>query len=143
MKIAREIYQKLICSMPDKAPEIGGIVGGKNNIITHFHIDKGISDIHCCKCSYRPDIVWLNSCIQEWENNGIELYGIFHCHFGGARSLSPGDIFYIRRIMEEMPERVTKLYFPIIVLPERKIIFYYCSFENKTISIGEENITIL
>lgn len=143
MKISREIYQKLIFSMPEKPPEIGGIIGGKNGVITHFHIDRGISDTYCCKCSYRPDVVWLNSCIHEWENNSIEFYGIFHCHYGGAESLSAGDISYIKQIMEEMPKRVTKLYFPIIVLPERKIIFYYCSFENKIMNMGKENITIL
>lgn len=143
MKIGKEICQKIIQEMPEKPPEIGGIMGGRNGIITHLHIDRGNSNVEYCKCSYIPDTVRINSCICEWENNNIDFYGIFHCHFGGARTLSTGDVSYIKRIMRNMPERVKKLYFPVIVLPQREMICYYATLKNKKINFGEETITIL
>lgn len=143
MTIEKEIYQKIIREMPEKPPEIGGIMGGRNGMITHFQIDRGNSDIDYCKCSYIPDIVKINSCIGEWENNNVDFYGIFHCHFGGARTLSTSDVLYIKQIMRNMPERVQKLYFPVIVLPQREMICYYSTIKNKKVNFGEEAITIL
>lgn len=142
MKIEKRVYQEIIYGMPETPPEIGGIIGGKNNIITHYYIDGGISNANCCKCSYIPDTKWINTLISVWENNYIDFYGIFHCHFGGAKVLSSGDIFYIGKIMEKMPKRVKKLYFPIIVLPKREMIFYSCTLKDEKVNIEHENIEI-
>ena len=50
--------------------------------------------------------------------------GMFHVHFGGTESLSEGDKEYIVRIMEVMPKKIGCLYFPVVVMPERKVVAY-------------------
>ena len=39
-------------------------------------------------------------------------------------TLSAGDREYIIKIMNSMPDAITKLYFPLVVMPQRKIIAY-------------------
>jgi hypothetical protein len=95
-----EILKKLPC----EPPEIGGILGGKNGVVTCHVLDYGKTG--GSPCSYTPNIAYLNRKIEEWFKDGIEFMGIFHVHFGGAESLSPGDKLYIGQILEAMPEEI-------------------------------------
>ena len=79
-------------------PESGGILGGRNDVITNICLDKGILGKH--PCSYTPDTRFLNQKIDQWAETGIQFMGMFHVHFGGTESLSEGDKEYIVRIME-------------------------------------------
>ena len=88
-----EILRKLPC----EPPEIGGILGGKNGVVTCHVLDYGKTG--GSPCSYTPNIAYLNRKIEEWFKDGIEFMGIFHVHFGGAESLSPGDKLYIGQIL--------------------------------------------
>ena len=124
MKILQQVYDAIILQLPEKPPEIGGILGGIDGVVTEYVIDKvALSDDRKC-CSYEPNINYLNSKIQKWEENEIKFMGIFHTHFGGSSNLSSGDKEYIRNIMNDMPAGVDCLWFPIAVLPERKFISY-------------------
>jgi len=84
-------------------PESGGILGGRNDVVTNICLDKGILGKH--PCSYTPDTRFLNQKINQWAETGIQFMGMFHVHFGGTESLSEGDKEYIVRIMEVMPKK--------------------------------------
>ena len=81
----------------DAPPEIGGIIGGENNVVKAHHMDMGISSVKAC--SYTPNVSLLNGIISEWSTEGIQFMGIYHTHFFEVRTLSEGDIRYIRNIL--------------------------------------------
>lgn len=121
MKIKRKTYDLMLNSMPDNPPEIGGIIGGKNEIISVYQIDNGMNPRGCF---YIPDVDMLNEVIENWEAENINFYGLFHTHFFDVKTLSEGDIKYIKIIMEAMPYFIKELYFPIVVMPGRQMISY-------------------
>lgn len=129
-----EILKKLPC----EPPEIGGILGGKNGVVTCHVLDYGKTG--GSPCSYTPNIAYLNRKIEEWFKDGIEFMGIFHVHFGGAESLSPGDKLYIGQILEAMPEEINCLYFPVVKMPEREMVVYRASNDHGKIKIEKEPI---
>ena len=89
-----EILKKLPC----EPPEIGGILGGKNGVVTCHVLDYGKTG--GSPCSYTPNIAYLNRKIEEWFKDGIEFMGIFHtprrpvCSWdgGSATNENPGDV---------------------------------------------------
>lgn len=104
--------------------EIGGIIGSKyENIVTDYVIDYGIKDDNCI-CSYYPNTEYLNKQISIWQEHNISFMGIFHIHFAKEGTLSENDKEYINCIMEAMPSSIDKLYFPIVLLPEKIIVPY-------------------
>lgn len=64
---------------------------------------------------YKPNTEMLNHSISAWHAQGIRFCGIFHSHPPGQRTLSHGDLAYIRTIMDAMPDGVDQLYFPIVI----------------------------
>ncbi len=121
MRMERKVYDRLLRAMPGAPPEIGGIIGGKNERISVYQIDTGGTSRGC---SYRPDVDKLNAVIEKWEAEGITFYGLFHTHFFDVKTLSEGDIHYIKIIMEAKPDFIKKLYFPIVVMPSKQIVAY-------------------
>jgi len=119
MKMKREIYNKVLNSIPPIPHETGGILGGNNGVVTEFIFDMGLpgGDIG----HYYPNTDKLNSALVEWQKFGIEFYGIVHSHFNFDNSLSLDDELYIRKIMMAMPDTIKMLYFPI-VLPRKEIL---------------------
>ena len=99
MKIQQEIFKQILENSPTPPPEVGGIIGGKDNIITCYFADKGSKDN--CYDSYYPDVAVLNKQISIWKKNGIDFYGIFHTHFEGDSVLSCSDRRYIIKIMQD------------------------------------------
>lgn len=121
-------------SVPNHPPEVGGILGkDSNDIISEVYFDKGKNNGK--QCSYVPDTDILNQQILEWKRKNIAFAGIFHTHFFGVETLSEGDIKYINKIMLAMPKQVKYLWFPIVVLPQRKIIAYIAHRENTNVII--------
>jgi hypothetical protein len=143
MYITRKAYEEIINTVPDYPPEIGGILGGYDDIICCSAFDHGMWQKNQKKCHYTPDVEYLNSCIADWEASGIDFYGIFHTHFFGIDTLSEGDRQYIEKIMRAMPETREKLYFPVVVLPERKIISYVCRRKHGKTEIAEDSIYLI
>lgn len=139
LKIISEVYNAIVKQLPDGPPEIGGILGGKDNIISIYEIDVGKNRGKCC--NYTPNVEYLNLVIDDWIKAGIEFYGIFHTHFYGVKSLSEGDIAYMKAIMKAMPKYVYKLFFPIFVLPEKAMILY--AIEKNTDKIYKVPFKIL
>lgn len=131
MKINSNVYQEILSKLPEKPPEIGGIIGGQNGVVTKYEMDRGTDTGR--GCSYAPDVEHLNSTIENWTENGIDFYGIFHTHFFGVRTLSNGDIAYMKKIIEAMPDTKKELIFPVFVLPEKEVIAYVIRKEDESI----------
>lgn len=141
MKIKFDAYQQILQQQQPLTPETGGILGGDGTTIFTFEPDKGLP---CGKmCSYAPDVQHLNRVIREWECSGTEFMGIYHIHFHNVCTLSQGDKKYIESILLNMPPHIKKLFFPLVVMPERKMICYYARTESGKVIIEQEPITII
>lgn len=141
MKILKAAYEVLLYNTPLLPPESGGIIGGTNGIVTEIHFDAGQNSNHH-PAIYVPNIESLNKVIAEWSLSNIEFYGIFHSHYPQDRTLSTGDIKYIKKIMQVMPSEIQLLLFPII-LPRQDVIAYRASNDETGISIACDKIEII
>jgi len=85
-------------------PESGGILLGPigRPEVTDFYFDpKGT----CTGATYTPHHQSLRRMMrEEWMPAGIDLKGFVHSHPRGARSLSPGDLSYIGRLLRANPD---------------------------------------
>lgn len=141
MKIYRNILSEIVNTIPCVPPETGGLIGGKDGIVTCYILDKGTAlsngyDI------YAPDTSLLNRTIQQWNRQGINLYGLFHSHFPDGTTLSDGDVKYIDNIMRAISQHFDYLYFPI-VFPREKMIVYRADCVGEHIEIVSEGIETL
>lgn len=143
MNIISSVYQSLISNVPECPPEVGGILGGIDDVISYIKFDEGTKRFQNKQCYYAPDVKKLNYYIEEWEKQGVDFYGMFHTHFYGINSLSDGDKRYIYKIMSSLPMRACKLYFPLVVLPEKKVEIYVAHKQNGRIEICKGKINII
>lgn len=141
MKITADVCRHILNAMPAKPPEIGGILGGTDDIISRYQLDNGRNE--GCGCFYSPDVDVLNTTIKAWQREEILLRGIFHTHFFGVDTLSDGDISYITAIMKAMPLSIDQLYFPLIVLPEKRIVPFSAVRSGKKIEIVKNELIIV
>lgn len=142
MKILRKVYSQILNEIPDYSFETGGILGGRDGVIEKFMFDKGLHQLEQ-RCCYVPDTIMINQRIEDWSYDQVDFYGIWHTHFGGSINLSKGDIKYIKNILCAVYPEKRGLYFPIILIPERKIEAYYCILCDQEIQIKKENIRIV
>lgn len=142
MKISKSIMDTIKHSIRDIPVETGGILGSSNNEL----IDAVVLDMQepsaDRRCSYSPNVAFLNRNIDMWQRNGIVFKGIFHTHYFGVETLSFGDQIYINEIMLAMPERIASLCFPVLVLPESKMICYRAIRTGKTVCIKAEELVV-
>lgn len=141
MKIYKHILEEIIKIVPSVPPETGGILGGRNQIISHCAFDNG-EDTSNAYDTYAPNIQMLNSTIKQWEKSGIKFYGIFHSHCSKAKELSMADKRYISRIMKMMPPQVGSLYFPIVI-PEKELIVHRADIYGQKVHIIGDKIEII
>lgn len=130
MKIYNKVLNEILNHISPEPPETGGIIGGKEGIICCWEYDMGYSEE---ACAYRPNVNLLNEVIAVWINKGYDFMGILHVHFGGSKLLSNGDKRYIEKIMKAMPSSIERLYFPIVLQPEKQVVSYV-AYKN---SMGE------
>lgn len=140
MNIHSKVYNEIVTLLREEPPEMGGILGKKDDVICSYEIDYGNEGNH--KCSYSPKVLKLNDTIAKWQKKGIEFAGMFHTHFFGVETLSPGDEEYIIKIMKSMPPHIKELSFPIIVLPEKRMVSYKAIFVESHIEITAEDVEI-
>lgn len=143
MNIYKKVFREIINNVPSTPPEIGGILGEHNNVVSHVKFDCGLMYTGKKKCGYMPDTKKLNKYIEGWQREGINFCGIFHTHFYGVETLSDGDINYIKKNMNALPEGTDCLYFPIVILPKRKIKVYSAFRKNTHITISYEELRIV
>ncbi len=138
MKIKETIFKEIIES-PVPPPEVGGIIGGKNDIVTCYFADKGSKEN--CYDSYYPSTDLLNDQIAKWQDSGIDFYGIYHTHFAGDDGLSCSDRRYIVNIMQAMPQEIKYLYFPIVF--KGNMLVYKAVRDKNTVKIQQEDMEIV
>lgn len=119
--VEHKIYEEIIAAVSHTDTEVGGIMGGYRNVVTHDFIDKGKGKY---KCLYIPQTNILNRVIEDWQSEHISFLGIFHTHFYNIETLSEEDMLYINKIVCSMPSYIEYLYFPVITLPDNKMIVY-------------------
>jgi len=140
MRIQEQVYRQILSLISEETIETGGILGGKNNVITEFEFDKGTS--LSSKKKYYPNTKRLNDCIEKWQNRDIQFYGILHSHLQEERALSFGDKLYIQTIMQAMPMSIEFLYFPIVLLQKEIVSFKAVRLDNE-INIVNSDIKII
>lgn len=139
MKISRHIYDVLL-HLPCVPPEIGGILGSRNDEIDELVLDM-TKNVHN-KGIYEPNVSFLNKCIDEWNEQKITFQGMFHTHALNWPGLSSDDKTYVVQIMSAMPASIKKLYFPL-VFPQDSIKVFYAEKRGNQIIISEEKIEIV
>ena len=140
MKISRQVIKELLLFCTTTQCETGGILGFSKSVIDHVIFDVGLK---IQKCSYAPDVDYLNSSIAKWSEKGISFAGVYHTHFFGIETLSHGDIEYIKEILSAMPEEITRLYFPIVLPEYQRIVVYIAEKTINSISIHKDEIMII
>lgn len=140
MHIRLEIYKKIIESQNMYPPETGGILGGRKGIVTEEYFDRGMQSDRMC--SYIPNIRELNKVIRHWQMEDIVFMGIYHTHFWNVQTLSETDKEYINKILGNMPPELKKLYFPVIVMPDKKMIGYSAERIQEKLVVVKEEIVI-
>ncbi len=142
MVISREAFEKISEAVPDEPPETGGIIGSSHGeIIDSVVMDNsGFSEGKVC--SYSPNVDFLNNYIAEWQNDGLSFKGLFHTHFASVETLSCADKHYISAIMNAMPRTIKYLYFPIFVLPDRRIVGYRAEREVNITRITHDPVIV-
>ena len=140
MLIEKKTFWELKQAVFSPPPEIGGILGGKNDIVSFFKIDiPGEKEARYCE--YHPNVDYLNSCIEFWINNGIEFLGVFHTHFPGGYELSKQDRSYIKQIVMSMPQKIRHLYFHVFC--SGQLIGYRATRYLDSVHISCDDIKII
>jgi len=139
MRIKREIYDEILVTCPVPPPETGGLIGGQNGAATHYAMDRGTGNAFD---RYVPDVNLLNSTIAEWERQCIDFLGLFHTHFPGGNQLSDGDELYIKEILMAMPERIHRLYFPL-VFPGDRMLCFVAERKSNRVYISKDTIELI
>lgn len=140
MYIEKNIYSGLCTACVAHTPEIGGILGGKTGVITHFVLDRGLKTNRTD--FYIPNTVYLNEVLAQWQDGNIEFYGIFHTHPHGSKTLSCADKAYIDKIVRTCSKEGQPLYFPI-VLPKQELLAYSAKVANGTVVTQQESIFVI
>lgn len=140
MYIEKNIYSCLCAVRVADAPEIGGILGGRAGVITHFVLDQGLKTNRTD--FYIPNTVYLNEALAQWQDGDIEFYGILHTHPHGGEALSCADKAYIDKIVRTCSKEEQSLYFPII-LPKHEMLAYSARVVNGTVVIQQESIFVM
>lgn len=140
MHIKRTIYEQLLTCCPAFPPESGGILGGRNGVVTQFELDLGLTATR--DDFYIPNVEYFNDVIAVWQTIGIAFYGILHTHPKNSKELSPADRAYIQSVMRAMPKTVDRLYFPL-VFPQAGICAYNAIRNGNNIILNAEDIILL
>lgn len=140
MLISSDAYELLLEGCPPAPPESGGILGGKNGVVSLIEHDLGRFPPN--QGTYSPDVNRLNRQIGLWQSEGISFYGIFHTHPLWDKGLSGGDRAYIRRILISMPVGFDELLFPV-VYPRRCILSYSARRTGNDVIVTEDSVQII
>ena len=145
MKISKDIIDYIICNVPSIKRESGGLLGADiNQNIVRVILDKGIAKEKTSRYTYFPDIELFNKCIIDWSNYNICFAGIFHTHFANNTVLSDEDIHYIKKIIDFMPNELSDLYFPILLIPEKIFIPFVARLnENGMVEVKKDILEII
>ncbi|MCQ4141607.1 Mov34/MPN/PAD-1 family protein [Chryseobacterium sp. EO14] len=134
-RITTEAYQNIIRKIGSQEPEKGGILMGKDGIVTDFIFDKEASTT---RTTYSLNVAYLNPIIKELKLQGKQLMGIIHSHPNGYSKLSDPDRNYFSGQFENFPG-MEFMYTPIVFSAKQDEfeIFPYLFHKNGTIEKAE------
>jgi len=112
LRMTRQVYEAIRHSVGRQPAEHGGLLGGRNGVVTAFHFDR---TAHRTGATYSPDAEALNELLTwDWNPRNLRLLGFVHSHPPGVRHPSGGDLGYARRILEHNPH-LDRLLLPIVM----------------------------
>ena len=124
------IYNSIVSTIGIYNSESGGILGSKEDIITHYVFDRV-----CHEQEYIPRVEFLNNEIRSWNEKGVNYIGLIHSH-KSRRTLSYADIEYARNIINL--NNIPQIHMFLFVLDTKELIDYIV-YEND-VCIEEINI---
>lgn len=110
LQITTDAYQSIVTKIGSGIPEKGGILMGKDGIITDFIFDE---NAHTTGSTYSLNVAYLNPIIKEFKQQGKQLLGIIHSHPYGCFELSNPDKEYFLSQFKNFPD-LDFMYTPIV-----------------------------
>ena len=138
LQITTDAYQNIVKKIGSGIPEKGGILMGKNGIITNFIFDK---NANTTGSTYSLDVAYLNPIIKELKKEGKQLLGILHSHPYGAFELSNPDKEYFMSQFKNFPD-LEFMYTPIVFSAKQDefAFFPYVFHKDGTVETAELEI---
>ena len=119
--ITTSAYQQIVKTLGSKIPEQGGILVGKDGIITDFVHDEFAET---SSSTYSLNINYLNPIIKKFKEEGKELLGVTHSHPYGCRKLSRQDQEYFAGVLNKAKD-VDYLFTPIVFSAKQEEFHFF------------------
>lgn len=138
LQLTTEAYQNIVKNIGSGIPEKGGILMGKDGIITDFIFDE---NAHTTGSTYSLNVAYLNPIIKELKQQGKQLLGIIHSHPYGAFELSNPDKEYFMSQFKNFPD-LDFMYTPIVFSAKQEefAFFPYVFHKDGTVETAELEI---
>lgn len=138
LKITTDAYQNIVRKIGSGIPEKGGILMGKDGIITDFIFDE---NAHTTGSTYSLNVAYLNPIIKEIKQQGKQLMGIIHSHPYGSFELSYPDKEYFLSQFKNFPD-LDFMYTPIVFSAKQEEfeIFPYVFHKDGTVEKADLEI---
>lgn len=138
LRITTNAYQNIIKKIGSGIPEKGGILMGKNGIVTDFVFDQ---NAQTTASTYSLNVAYLNPIIKELKKEGKQLLGILHSHPYGCSELSLADREYFLSQFKNFPN-LDFLYTPIVFSAKQNEFefFPYVFHKDGTVQTAELDI---
>lgn len=138
LKITTDAYQNIVKKIGSGIPEKGGILMGKDGIITDFIFD---ANAHTTGSTYSLNVAYLNPIIKELKQQGKHLLGILHSHPYGSFELSNADKSYFISQFKNFPD-LDYMYTPIVFSAKQDefAFFPYVFYKDGTVETAELEI---
>ena len=137
-RITTDAYQEIVKKIGSQEPEKGGILMGKDGVVTDFIFDKAAATT---RSTYTLNVAYLNPIIKELKQQGKQLLGISHSHPNNYAKLSDPDREYFSSQFKNFPN-LEYMYTPIVFSAKQDEfeIFPYVFYKNGNIEIAELEI---
>lgn len=138
LQITTDAYQSIAIKIGSAIPEKGGILMGKDGIVTDFIFDE---NAHTTGSTYSLNVAYLNPIIRELKQQGKKLLGILHSHPYGAFELSNPDKEYFLSQFKNFPD-LDFMYTPIVFSAKQEefAFFPYVFYKDGTVETAELEI---
>jgi len=138
LKITTDAYQNIVKKIGSGIPEKGGILMGKDGIITDFIFD---ANAHTTGSTYTLNVSYLNPLIKELKKEGKHLLGILHSHPNGCFELSNADKSYFMSQFKNFND-LDFMYTPIVFSAKQDefAFFPYVFHKDGTVETAELEI---
>lgn len=138
LQITTDAYQSIVTKIGSGIPEKGGILMGKDGIITNFIYDE---NARTTGSTYSLNVGFLNPIIKEFKQQGKLLMGIIHSHPYGCFELSNPDKDYFMSQFKSFPD-LDYMYTPIVFSAKQEefAFFPYVFHKDGTVQTAELEI---